>query len=196
MIALDARIVLYEEQEERHPLAIRPYPVEWISAQSLDTNVMLHIRPVLPEDIPDILQFHRQLSETSLRLRYAQSLHYDEETTMARVRQMCFSDYERDITLLALVGEEVVGVVRLSKIPGSKNALLTMMVKDERQNQGIGSALMESILAIARQESIQLVLAELLEENEQMHALVRKFSFAIEKTQEYLLAKKYCDQLP
>ncbi|MEM8629286.1 MAG: bifunctional acetate--CoA ligase family protein/GNAT family N-acetyltransferase [Chlamydiota bacterium] len=196
MIALDARIVLYEEQENRHPLAIRPYPVEWISAQGLDTNVMLHIRPVLPEDIPDILQFHRQLSETSLRLRYAQSLQYDEDTTMARVRQMCFSDYERDITLLALVGDEVVGVVRLSKIPGSKNALLTMMVKDERQNQGIGSALMESILAIAKQENIQLVLAELLEENEQMHALVRKFSFTIEKTQEYLLAKKYCDQLP
>ncbi|MEL7431145.1 MAG: bifunctional acetate--CoA ligase family protein/GNAT family N-acetyltransferase [Chlamydiota bacterium] len=190
IIALDARIVLYDEEETAQPLAIRPYPSHWASSHTLQDSAKIGIRPSLPEDTQEIIDFHKKLSEKSIKLRYVKSLHYDEATKKTRIHQICFSDYERDITLLACSSKEVVGITRLSKIPGSKRAVLTMVVRDDWQNRGIGSLLMEKILSIAADEEISLVFAELIEENLQMRALMKKFGFKMEEKERFYLCTK------
>ena len=187
IIALDARVVLYEPEEKPVPLAIRPYPEGWVSSHTTKQGATITIRPITPEDEPMIAEFYKELSEESIRLRYVQSFHYDERTAHERLTRICFNDHERDIALIA-VKDEALGIARLSKIPGSKRAVFTMIVKDTKQNQGIGAALLQSVLTIAKKEAIDLIFAELLEENHQMKAVLQKFGFTVEKGKERLFA--------
>lgn len=190
MIALDARIIIYEEKEPQGELAIRPYPAKWISSYKLDEKNTIQIRPILPEDEPSVVEFHKHLSEKSLRLRYVQSFHYDERTAHERMIRICFNDYERDISLIALIGEETLGIARLSKVPGSKDAVFTMIVKDHWQNRGIGSELLQRILEIAKEEKVGYIYAKVLDENLQMKKILDRFGFTLEQTEEKVMTMK------
>jgi len=189
MIALDARIIMHPEGESSK-LAIRPYPINYVDTISLKDKMTVTIRPIRPEDEPLIIQFHKELSEESVRQRYLKQLHYDELTAHERMVRICFNDYDREIALLALSDQEVIGAVRLSKIVGTENANFALVVKDKYHNKGIGTALLERIIHIAKTEGVKTIYAQLLKENVQMQSLLKKMGFSLdmEKSPEFVFA--------
>lgn len=73
LIALDARVVLYEPEvteDELPELAIRPYPAQYIKEITTEDGVHITMRPIRPEDEPMMVKFHETLSERSVYLRY------------------------------------------------------------------------------------------------------------------------------
>ena len=75
---------------------------------------------------------------------------------------------------------EIVGVSRLSKIRGTPEAEAAVIVSDVWQNRGIGTALLEEAIKIARMEGVSRVFASALPENmEIQHLLAGKLGFKV-----------------
>ncbi|OGN55341.1 MAG: acetyl CoA synthetase subunit alpha [Chlamydiae bacterium RIFCSPHIGHO2_12_FULL_44_59] len=196
LIALDARVILHPPETKIEDLpkpAIRPYPTQYIEHWTLKDGTSVRIRPIRPEDEPEVIQFHKDLSQETVRQRYLKILSYEERVAHERLIHICFNDYDREIALVLEKGKEILGMIRLSKGPGGLDATFFMVVKDRWQNRGIGSKLMAKILEISRREGLQKIRAKLLEENFQMQALLKHFGFHLQEKGKIVFAEKTVD---
>lgn len=197
IIALDARVILHEADKTTFPkTAIRPYPLQYVENWTAKNKTPLTLRPIRPEDEHLLFRFHQDLSQETVRQRYLKATHYKERIAHDRLTRICFNDYDREIALVAETKEqEIVGIARLTKIPGSNDAMFALIVKDSWQNQGVGSKLMKQLLSIAQEEQVQLLAASMLPENIHMQTLLNRLGFTIKEEGSYLLATKKLEQV-
>lgn len=190
LTALDARVVIHGKDITEDSLpkpAIRPYPTKWISTYKLTDGTEITLRPIRPEDEPLLVKFHQTLSERSVRLRYFHPMKLNARTAHERLIRVCFNDYDRDIALVALRHNaqtseaEVLGVGRLSKIPHTNEAEFAVLVSDLWQNRGLGSELLGKVLAIARDEKLDLIKADILPDNLEMQRVAEKLGFKLSR---------------
>jgi acetyltransferase len=190
LIALDARVVLFEEEELTslpHVQAIRPYPSQYTTEGSTKRGELLTIRPIKPEDEPLAKHFHMNLSERSVYLRYMQSMPLQERLQHERLSRLCFIDYDREIALIALTpddalpqGEKMIGVGRLSKEHGSDaTGTFRILVSDPYQGQGVGQRLVKEVIEVARAEGLSLLCGQILNENREMQAICERLGFTL-----------------
>lgn len=182
IIALDARIVLHgpEVNDDQLPkLAIRPYPLQYIRKVELKNEVSVTLRPIRPEDETLIIQFHKELSEDSVRQRYFEFISLSERIAHERLVRICFNDYDREMALVAEVAnpQRIIAIGRLSRISGTDCAQMTLTVVDAYQHQGIGSQLLNQLIAVAEIEDIGFIDAYILTENIGMIKICRKAGF-------------------
>ncbi|MCB1111654.1 MAG: bifunctional acetate--CoA ligase family protein/GNAT family N-acetyltransferase [Chlamydiales bacterium] len=184
IVALDARIVLHDpslKESELPEPAIRPYPIEYINSYTLNNGIAVTIRPIRPEDEPQIADFQRKLSEESARQRYFDFVNLDSLITHERLVRLCFNDYDREIALIAEDDSNtIIGAARLIKIPGTKEADLKMIIADNIHNQGLGTQMLSQLVAIAKKEDIQQIRAAILSENSGMIHICNKLGFKIQ----------------
>lgn len=193
MIALDARVILHDahlKEEELPKPAIRPYPSQYVETWVLKDKTPVTIRPIRPEDEPLMVQFHKDLSQETVRQRYLKAMHYEERIAHERLLRICFNDYDREIALIAIVNKEIAGAIRLTKGEGGEEATFGLMVKDKWQNKGIGSKLMQTILDVAKKEKIKLIQAQMLGENFQMQKLCKHYGFTLKPQGQYVYAER------
>lgn len=191
LIALDARVILHNPKTKDLPKpAIRPYPVQYEEEWTLKDGTPVAIRPIRAEDEPLMVQFHKDLSQETVRQRYLKAINYDERVAHHRLLRICFNDYDREIALLVQKGEEILGVIRLTKIPGTKDATFALTVKDRWQNKGIGTKLMKKLLDAAHQEKVDRIVAYMLDENKEMQALCKHFGFTLKAEDKYIFTEK------
>jgi acetyltransferase len=188
LLALDARVVLHDASipDERLPRpAIRPYPVQYVSPWKLKDGTPVTLRPIRPEDEPLIARFHQTLSDRSVQLRYFHAMKLSARTAHERLIRVCFNDYDREIALVAERVDsasglrEILGVCRLSKQPGGREAEFALLVSDVWQNRGLGKELLSRILKVARDEKVERVTADILRENVEMQRVCEKLGFAL-----------------
>jgi len=80
------------------------------------------IRPIRPEDEPLMVKFHGTLSDRTVYLRYFSSLSLARRTAHDRLVRICFTDYEREMVLVAECTDpqtaelNILGVGRLNKL--------------------------------------------------------------------------------
>lgn len=179
LIALDARIVLTNKDDEKVKLAIRPYPLEYLEDWSLKDGTSVLIRPIRPEDEPEVIKYHKDLSERTVRQRFLKIIHYDERIARSRLSHICFNDYDREIALVVQnpKTKEIMAISRLSKTPDQQVAIFSITIKDAHHRKGIGTKLMEKMIEIAKKENIERITAEMLTENIEMQGLLKKFGF-------------------
>ena len=202
LLALDARIVLHEPyvtEDELPKFAIRPYPSQYITPCTMKGGEPVILRPIRPEDEPLLVQFHRGVSEQSVRLRYFGHLKLDQRTTHERLTRVCFNDYDREMAIVvehrtAKNGDrEILGVGRLSKIPGRDEAEFAILLSDLWQNRGLGSQLLRLLLQIARAEKLRRVTADILPENVEMQRVCEKLGFRLERCMTQALVRAEID---
>ncbi len=188
LIALDARVLLHDPDTDPAQLprpAIRPYPVEYVSSwRNPVTGVDLVFRPIRPEDEPLMVEFHRSLSDETVRMRYDQPMELKMRVAHERLAQVCFADFHRQFVLVAerdLDGQhpEIVAVARLSKIPGTDDATFGILVRDECQGTGLGTALLTRLLEIGKKEGVGEVTATFRSDNAAMERISRKLGFTV-----------------
>jgi acetyltransferase len=188
LVALDARVVVHgpEIPPEKLPkLAIRPYPMQYVSHCKTKDGMDVTFRPIRPEDEPLMIKFHQTLSERSVRLRYFQPLKLSQRVAHERLIRVCFSDYDREMPLVVerrdpKTGEaEILGVGRLSKIPGQDEAEFAILISDVHQNKGLGTKLLSTIVQIAKDEKLSRVSADILPDNLEMQRVCEKIGFKL-----------------
>lgn len=186
MIALDARIVLHEvdvPDNELPKLAIRPYPLNYVFKTTLKDGSKVVLRPIRPEDELLIVEFHRELSENSVRQRYFEFMSLNERVAHERLIRICFTDYDREWTTVAEINEngnkKIIGVGRMFQVPGTRYARFTMIIVDKYHNLGLGTQLLQHLIDIAKQENMAMIDARILSENDGMIKICKKLGFEV-----------------
>jgi len=192
LLALDARVILHpariKDAELPRP-AIRPYPVQYISTWEGTDGMRFTVRPIRPDDEPLMVEFHHELSERSVYLRYFAPMKLDSRTSHERLVTRCFIDYDRELALVAEYvdengGRHIAGIVRLIRNRTGNDAEVAFIVADKYQHRGLGSYLMESIIDVAQREGIARIEGSLLAENMDMKDLFLRAGFRFEAPQD------------
>jgi acetyltransferase len=186
-LAVDARVVLHDpklDKEHLPTIAIRPYPSQYIEQTTLKDGIQIVTRPIRPEDEPMVIDFHKQLSEATVYLRYFQTPTLRYRTSHERLRRVCFIDYEREMALIALRAteggkNEILGIGRMIKSHGSNEAEIAVVIADRYQRLGIGTQLAGLLVRIAADERIDHLRAYMLPQNAAMQAVVRHLGFSL-----------------
>jgi acetyltransferase len=193
LLALDARLVLHDPavpDDELPPLAIRPYPTQYVAAWTMKDGTLVTLRPIRPEDEPLMVDFHERLSEQTVYRRYFQALGLAQRTAHERLTRLCFIDFDRQMALVAerkvpeTGAREILGVGRLSKLLGTDRAEFALLIVDSVQRQGLGTELLRRLLEIARNERIHRMQGEILVENFPMQRLCEKLGFRLRHSPE------------
>ena len=188
LIALDARMVLHsaEAREDELPrLGIRPYPSQYVARCRLRDNTIAILRPIRPEDEPLMIEFHKTLSEQSVRFRYFSLLKLETRIAHERLTRICFNDYDREIALVIdyknpqTARHEILGVGRLSKLHGLDEAEWAIMISDQWQGHGLGTKLLRLLVEIGRKEKLSRIFAHILPDNSVMRHVSKKVGFKL-----------------
>ncbi|HEY6745906.1 MAG TPA: GNAT family N-acetyltransferase [Mycobacteriales bacterium] len=148
------------------------YPAGWEADVVVSDGGVVHVRPIRPEDADALVAFHATLSDRTRYLRYFGPYPRITERDLYRFTHV---DHHRRVALVAVLGDDLIGVGRYDRIGERPDAEVAFVVADAHQGRGIGTVLLEHLAAAARERGIQRFVAEVLAENSRM---VRVFTDA------------------
>jgi acetyltransferase len=196
LIALDARVVLHGnnlKESELPRLAIRPYPLQYVSEWTAKDGTKIIFRPIRPEDEPLLYKFHESLSDRSVYMRFMHPMLLSERAAHVRLSRICHGDYDREITLIADKYEvgpgdlRVLAAARISKIHGNNAARFSLLVSDCCQGMGIGKEIMRRAIEVARQEKLTRLEVLMTPDNQAMRHLCETTGFSFSQTSDGLI---------
>ncbi|MBO0841345.1 MAG: GNAT family N-acetyltransferase, partial [Sciscionella sp.] len=148
--------------EQRDPYR---YPRHWAADVVLADGGTVHLRPVTPDDADKLVAFHAGLSDRTRYYRYFGAYPRIPQRDLVRFSTV---DHHDRVALLALLGDDVIGVGRYETLAGGTSAEVAFVIADEHQGRGLGSILLEHLAAAARESGLDRFVAEVLAENAQM----------------------------
>nr|WP_298690053.1 bifunctional acetate--CoA ligase family protein/GNAT family N-acetyltransferase [uncultured Dongia sp.] len=187
VLALDARIrVRATTAAPTARLAIKPYPRELEEEMTLADGRTLLLRPIRPEDEPAILAAFKLLSSETVESRFFRPLADPTHQMVAGLTQI---DYDREMALVLTdlpteLHPQIYADVRILMDPDRVTAEFAIIVRDDLAGQGLGSRLMERIIAYARTVGLTSISGSVLAHNGVMLAICRKLGFTEERDAE------------
>ncbi len=188
LIALDARVVVHgrDVAEESIPkTAIRPYPTKYVQPWLMRDGTAVVIRPIRPEDEPAMVRFHETLSERSVYLRYFHLVNLEQRTQHERLTRICFIDYDREMALVAerrnpeTGDSEILAVGRMTKIHGTNDAEVAVLVSDKYFGRGLGRELLSRLQKVGADEKLSSLTADILPDNREIMRICEKLGFTL-----------------
>jgi acetyltransferase len=144
---------------------------------SLGDGAIFLLRPIRPEDEPQLQATFRKLSPENIRLRLFIPLRTLSHDLAARLTQI---DYDREMALIVTEpGPAGTGVVRIASDPDKERAEFAIVVRDDTTRRGLGTLLMSRITAYATSSGIQEIFGNVLPENESMLSICRRLGFTL-----------------
>jgi acetyltransferase len=180
VVALDARVqVVSERIERRVAMAVRPYPLQWMSEATIDGIGAIRIRPIRPEDEHLYVEFFARITAHDGRLRFFASAPSLSHRFVARLTQI---DYAREMAFVAIAraSGELLGVVRLIADPDYRRAEFAVLVRSDLKGRGLGWALMQKLISYARTEGLEELHGAVLAENTAMLSMCQELGFSIQ----------------
>jgi acetyltransferase len=155
-------------------MAIHPYPAELEDEIALRDGTRVKIRPIRPEDAERENRFFESLSERSRYQRFMQYLPHLPPRMLARFTQL---DYDRELALVAVAGNEFIAVGRYSPNADGITAEFALVVGDAWQGKGLGRILLQRLKDEARKAGYQALYGIIMEANHDMLDLARRLGF-------------------
>lgn len=150
----------------------------------------IRCRLILPDDGPLLISLFQHLSPDTRRRRFNVPLeNLDPARLVQEARRLAAVD-NRTVggAVLAFAGEkgqeELIGVARIGRIPTSPTspeAEAALVVRDDFQGQGIGTALMALLALLARRMRVETLTASVQADNEALFALLRALHLPLER---------------
>jgi acyl-CoA hydrolase/GNAT superfamily N-acetyltransferase len=175
----EAKANLYIYGDQLMPVGV--YPCE------LETTVTfrgerLFFRPIKATDESMMQDFFYSLSDRTIYQRYFSALRAMPHQT---VQAMTTIDYEREMAIVGLVRaegrERIIAVGRYGLLRECSDlAEMAFTVRDDWQNIGIGSFLLQYLVQIARQRGAKAFTAEILETNTPMLTILNNADYPVE----------------
>ncbi|WBL36827.1 GNAT family N-acetyltransferase [Tepidiforma flava] len=135
----------------------------------------MRLRPIRPEDVPNLFAFHERLSRESLRMRYFTPRR---RLTEDVARHLCTVDFRDRAAFVAspLESDAIHGIGRYER-DAPHSAEVAFIVEDALQGNGIGPALLQRLAEHARAQGIERFTAAVLYENTAMLSVFRNSPF-------------------
>ena len=176
VIAVDARIrVAPDARSAAERLSIQPYPREYESIAELPSGAKIKLRPIRPEDESLLIAGAARMDPNDLRMRFFSSANGLTPELAARLSQI---DYARELALVAIDGEQGIGIVRIAADPDNAKAEFSVTVRSDWKRLGLGHLLMTRIMEIARQRGIGALEGNVLRENTAMLEMCTNLGFS------------------
>ncbi len=186
LLVLDANILIEPSTlPATQRLAISPYPKQLENIYDLPDGRSFLIRPILPEDEPELKELIKRMPPEDVRMRFFQPIRDLPHEMAARLTQL---DYEREMAFIVtepnrLPGKgKIWGAVRCNADPNMEKAEYAILVDRVMTGLGLGPMLMRIIIEYARKMGIKELYGEVLRENEQMLRLNRALKFQFHST--------------
>ena len=181
-IVADARVAIDPAQLPRadpryRHMAIHPYPAELEEQIEIAGGRVVTLRPIRPEDAALERRFFDGLSDRSRFQRFMQYLRELSPPMLARFTQL---DYDRELALVALSGDEFVAVGRYAPNADGRSAEFALVTADAWQGKGLGRALLERLVRAARDAGYDALYGHILGSNRDMLDLAARLGFAEE----------------
>jgi acetyltransferase len=155
----------------------------------LKNGDLVRIRPIHPADEPQLAAFHRGLSDRSVYQRYFHMMQLEHRIRHERLARVCAADEAHESVLVMERADterrgEVVGVARLTIIEGPAEGEFAVLVTDAAQGIGAGTALMRTLVEVARERRLACLRAEVLTDNVDMQRMCRGVGVALRPSRE------------
>ncbi|MGE0878029.1 MAG: GNAT family N-acetyltransferase [Acidimicrobiia bacterium] len=138
---------------------------EWEADVVLSDGGTVHFRPVRPDDADRLVAFHGRLSPETIYFRFFSPRPV---LTAREVERFVTVDFSDRVALVAMLGEDMIGIARYERWPGRDEAEVAFVVEDAHQGRGLGTLMLEYLAAIARRRGITRFTADTLPENKAM----------------------------
>jgi GNAT superfamily N-acetyltransferase len=141
------------------------------SPRLLTDGRRVSVRPIEPTDVVGLRAMHGRLSVTSVVRRFFTAL---PELGMLQATRFCEVDGRARVALVAVsAAGELVAVARYDRLPGTDDAEVAIVVQDDHQHRGLGTALLRSLTQHARERGVRRFTADVLADNGRMFAAFR-----------------------
>jgi len=161
------------------------YPESLETYRTTTGGMEILLRPVRFSDEPLLKDFFYSLSDQSIYRRFISTR---KDMPHERLQEFVVIDYMQEMVILAVIKQEersiVVGVGQYGIDEASHTAEVALVVRDDYQNQGVGTALLTYLTYLAKRKGLLGFSAEVLVNNQPMLHLFEKGGFAIEKRRE------------
>ena len=150
-------------------------PKELRATHILDDGTQISFRPMHPTDEKRMRDMFTSLSEDSLYYRFMSKI---TRIPQKQIQNFVYIDYRSEMalvgTLPAAHGEDIIAIGRYYLDPRTNRAEVAFTVRDEWQNRGIGTFLLQNLINVAKRNGIAGFTAEVLPDNRSMLAVFHK----------------------
>jgi len=143
---------------------------------TLKDGSTVQIRPITPSDKEALHRFHAGLSPTS---RYYRFFNHHPTLSDKEAEHFTSPDQNTRVALVATTSDRLVAVARFERPPHQPTADLAFVVTDEFQRLGLGTVLLNKLIAAARLRGIQSLHATTLADNRSMLVLLHSCSHPV-----------------
>jgi acetyltransferase len=179
LTAVDARIVIDTDQQNKPHLIITPYPSKYIKNVKLKDGSEITLRPIKSEDEYMWQEMFNSFSIETVRFRFFKII----KDTPHEVRtRYCNIDYERELGIVAEVTEnkkrKLLGVVRLIRLPDKEDeAEFALVVGDKWHRLGLGSEFLDFMFEIGKDKELKKIFGVVLKDNMPMISICTEKGF-------------------
>ena len=183
VLAVDARVAVGQVERKfggsgPANFAVRPYPSQWQRHIEVRDGWRVFVRPIRPEDEPELHKFLLHVDSEDLRLRFFAPMKEFTHEFIARLTQL---DYARAMAFVAFdeATDELAGVVRIHSDSIYVNGEYAILLRSDLKGRGLGWALMQLIIEYARSEGLKMISGDVLQENATMLEMCRSLGFEV-----------------
>ena len=174
------RHYVYPDQPEISLVRAR-YPEEFEAEATLRDGTEFFMRPIKPTDEPLMRQLFYSFSRETVYYRF---FSYLKALPREKLSKFVNVDYEQEMAIVAALkdgGEEtLIAVARYSVDRATGFAEIAFVVQDEFQKKGMGTALMNHLVEVARAKGVRGFVGYVLDSNRGAYHLMTKSGFPIE----------------
>ena len=135
-------------------------------------DIQLSTRPAQADDEQRLYRLWPRLSRETVYRRFHSPIRGLPAETVHRLVDV---DHDRREAVVALVGDEIVGVARYDRSPDDPStADIAVLVEDAWQGVGLGRQLLSEVAELARRRGVRTVLASVQADNDRMVWLARR----------------------
>ncbi|RJS78089.1 GNAT family N-acetyltransferase [Candidatus Bathyarchaeota archaeon] len=156
------------------------YPEELKRTVTLKDGTKVLLRPIKPSDATLKQHLFYALSKETIKKRYLGSL---KAMPLKRIWPYVTIDYENEMSIVGVVMEgemeNFVAIGSYARIPHTRMAEVSLVVRDDWQNKGLGTLLLKYLIEIAKKKGFEGFTAWVLIENTKMMHIFKKLGYPI-----------------
>ncbi|TKJ28887.1 CoA-binding protein [Blastococcus sp. CCUG 61487] len=130
----------------------------------------VHLRPIRPDDAEGLTGLMERSSDQTRYYRFFGPMKRLSDKDLHRFTHV---DHDNRVAFVVLLGDQVIGVGRYDRYPGTDDAEVAFLIEDAHQRRGLGSVLLEHLAAAGRERGIKRFVAEVLAQNSSMVRVFR-----------------------
>ena len=155
-------------------------PTELRTTRLLRDGTQVTFRPIHPTDEPRITDLFYALSQETIYYRY---MSRSKTVPRSEIQNFVFIDHRSELAIVCTVpeahGEDIIAVGRYYLDEKTNMAEVAFVVRDDWQNQGIGTELLRYLAQIAIRNGIRGFTAEVLRANRAMQRVFHKLDHQV-----------------